>query len=102
VVTARNTKDVSKNPKPSTTSTIESYLSFKNVFSLKKIWRWKQFHKYVQFVAILASTYAILYYLLWNPILISFTGYLSNLFDALVALPQLIANWKNGYIRNLR
>jgi hypothetical protein len=102
VVNARNNTDGPSSSKDNSSSILESYLNFKNVFNLKKIWRWRQFHKYVQFVVILASLYAFLYWLLWNPIFISFTGYLSNTFDAMVALPQFVANFKNGYIRNLR
>lgn len=82
VVNARKNTEISDASKIDTRDRIENWLNFSDLFNPTRIWRWGEFHKYVQFVMLIGATYAMGYYLLWNPILIHFTGYLSNTFDA--------------------
>jgi hypothetical protein len=73
-----------------------------SMVSLKQFWRWPRFNQYVSFYVYFIVAYVMFYSLFKSPGVISFTGLLSNLCDASVALPQAIKNYQRGSVQNLR
>jgi hypothetical protein len=58
-----------------------------SMVNLKQFWRWPKFNQYVSFYIYFIIGYVMLYSLFRSPAMIDFTGLLSNLCDASVALP---------------
>jgi len=45
--------------------------------------------------------FSVIYFTTFSKTTVDITGYIANIFDASVAVPQLIANANNKYIKNL-
>lgn len=73
-----------------------------SVFDISKIWSWRRFSKYMQFVVLIIFMYVNFFFLTYSPTTIQITGVIANILDGSVSLPQLIANFRKGYIKNLR
>ena|ERR1740117_263595 len=72
---------------------VESYPP-ESIYDLKKVWAWRSFSKYLQFVAMIVFAYANFYFLAYSTNTVQMTGAIANILDGSVSLPQLIANCK--------
>lgn len=95
----KNTLDLPPNTQQKTR---KHRFSLKHILNPKKIWQWKSYSKYIEFIGLVSVLYTWIFIVLYGPVMISFTGYIANGFDACVALPQFIKNYRKGYIENLR
>lgn len=65
----------------------DSGLTSIKLFDLKNIWRWRNFKQYLNFYAFFIVSYILFYGVFKSRSVIDFTGLISNICDASVALP---------------
>lgn len=80
----------------------EALESKSNTISLKKFWRWSDYRHYVLFYFYFITCYFLFYTLFYGETVIQATGVFTNMFDACVALPQAIKNYKGKSVKSLR
>ena len=65
-------------------------------------WQWDNLESYTAALVYSLIFYAVLYASLYSSLAVETTGFLCQVFDAFVALPQLIKNARTKSVKNLR
>lgn len=81
---------------------MENKMSVVSLVSMKNFWRWKTYKKYVTFYAYFVGAFFLFYSIFYSEGLNNMTGILTNIFDACVAMPQALKNFKKKSVQSLR